>query len=172
LLDYFEQLGESCILLKNDADFDSWPKNESQVVISPGPMRPSQAGNLMKMIDFYVKGNAAILGICLGHQALGEYFGARLDHALKPMHGKVSEIVTIKASIFEGLPEKFQVVRYHSLCLKDLPFSLSGIAYTNEGELMAMRHNELPIFGLQYHPEAVMTDFGLVSLKNWLQYCQ
>lgn len=167
LLDYFEQLGQNCHLIRNDLEKDLWPEKPDAVVISPGPMNPLRAGKLMEMLDFYV-GRVPILGICLGHQALALKFGAKLDHAIKPMHGKISRIFCEKDPIFKNIPNDFDVVRYHSLVIKELPKDLKVLAKTKEGELMALVHKTLPLYGIQFHPEAAMTEHGLKLLENCL----
>ncbi len=167
LIDYFHQLGEKCILIRNDAEKKDWPLDISGLIISPGPMIPQKAGRLMEMLEFY-HNKIPILGICLGHQAIGVFFGAQLHHAIRPMHGKISKISTQKDLIFDSLPADFEVVRYHSLIIKNLPSELISIAETNEKEMMALRHTTFPIWGIQYHPEAALTQFGLEVLKNWL----
>ena len=111
-----------------------------------------------------------VLGVCLGHQALGEFFGAELFKAAQPMHGKLSQIQCSEDYLFEGLPRELQVVRYHSLLLRSLPPSLQSIAETPAGEVMALRHTSLPIRGVQFHPEAILTEGGLAMLKNWLSF--
>ena len=111
-----------------------------------------------------------ILGICLGHQALGSYFGAVLSKANKPMHGKISRIYVKSDYLFEGIKTEFNVVRYHSLILKDLPQDIEAIARTADGEIMAIRHNKWNIRGVQFHPEAALTNFGLKILSNWVSY--
>jgi anthranilate synthase component 2 len=171
LVDYFHQLGQLTTILKNDdldeksisaIDFDG-------IVISPGPNTPSESGDLNAFIKtYYLK--CPILGICLGHQALGQFFGAELKHAKKPMHGKVSDIETVKTGIYKNLPDKFSVCRYHSLILEDLnQTELELTAYTSENECMSFQHKKLPITGIQYHPEAILTQNGLELLRNWLQ---
>ncbi|MEQ8517915.1 MAG: aminodeoxychorismate/anthranilate synthase component II [Cytophagales bacterium] len=167
LLDYFEQLGQECQLIRNDLEKKDWPENPDAIVISPGPMDPLRAGNLMQMIDYYCE-KVPILGICLGHQALALKFGAKLEHAIKPMHGKISRIFCEDDPIFENIPKNFNVVRYHSLIIKELPGSLKALAKTNEEELMAFRHTRLAIYGIQFHPEAALTEYGLQLLENCL----
>lgn len=169
LVDYFNQLGVRTRVIRNNADFQQVQKATfSGICLSPGPGIPGNSGILMRVIEEYHT-QIPILGICLGHQALGQYFGATLDHGLQPMHGKVSQIVRHAESLlFKGLPEQFNVVRYHSLVLKNLPSTLVGTAYTNQQELMALRHESLPLHGVQFHPEAVLTQFGLEILQNWV----
>lgn len=136
------------------------------VVLSPGPGIPSRAGLLMDVIEFYHR-QKPILGICLGHQALIEFFGGRIGRAEKPMHGKLSDVIHDDDRLFDTVPNRFQVVRYHSLLAKVVPQDLDVIAKTENEEVMALRHNALPIYGLQFHPEAELTQFGLEILRNW-----
>lgn len=168
LVDYFYQLGEKCEVVENDRipkDIDIGTYNA--VVLSPGPGRPQETSGLMKFIDQYHKA-IPFLGICLGHQALATYFGATLDHAIKPMHGKISNIKNDNTGIFRTIPAQFKVVRYHSLVCSDLPEYLHVNATTNEGEIMAFYHSEYPICGIQFHPEAALTEYGLKLLNNWI----
>jgi anthranilate synthase component 2 len=167
LIDYFNQLGQECHVIRNDEPKENWTLNIDGVVISPGPMIPQKAGHLMKMLDYY-HDKKPIIGICLGHQAIGEYFGAKLIHAKKPMHGKVSKIKVEDDPLFKDIPKHFNVVRYHSLLLSNFISPLKELAITENGENMALKHESLPIWGIQYHPEAALTEFGLQVLKNWL----
>lgn len=168
LADYFAQLNVPCEVIRNDIEPNHIKLHKYKgLVLSPGPGTPESAGNMMAFID-QCRFKLPILGICLGHQALGQYFGATLIKGNKPMHGKISEIECSKDEIFKDLPEKFQVARYHSLVLSDLPECLTTIATSTEKEIMAIKHNTLPIYGLQYHPEAILTEFGKEILKNWI----
>ncbi|MBX9852839.1 MAG: aminodeoxychorismate/anthranilate synthase component II [Cytophagaceae bacterium] len=168
LADYLQQLNVHCEVKRSDvAPEELLSKDYKGIVLSPGPETPMKSGNMMKVIDSYHH-KTPILGICLGHQGIGEYFGARLIKADRPMHGKVSEIFCDKDEIFEGIPEKIKVVRYHSLVLSELPSSLRVISKDNKGEIMAIRHETFPLYGLQFHPEAVLSEHGLKILKNWL----
>lgn len=169
LYDYIGQLGTPCIVRRNNVDLDEIKSLDvSKLVISPGTGIPYKSGNLMKIIDHY-HDRIPILGICLGHQAIGQYFGADLVKAKEPKHGKLSSIEIQRDCIFTNVPKKINVVRYNSLIL-----NLKGIddliplAVSDNGELMALRHKNLPIWGLQYHPEAALTEYGLTVLKNWL----
>ena len=145
--------------------------NFDGIVLSPGPGRPQNAGFLMEIIDaFYL--NMPLLGICLGMQAIGEYFGAKLVHASTPVHGKTSLINHDKTGIFDNVDSPTKVMRYHSLLLVDLPKCLIPIAFTNQKEIMAVQHSSLPVCGVQFHPESVLTADGLIILNNWLKTCQ
>lgn len=171
LKDYFEQLGEKVLVMRNDElDGSILEKLEiDRLVLSPGPKTPREAGNMMSVIDVaHLK--IPILGICLGHQALGEYFGAELCKAIRPMHGKVSQITHDGKGIYEGIVNPLKVCRYHSLILKNIEGTgLKITASSDENECMSFRHKELPIIGIQYHPEAILTEQGLQLLKNWLK---
>lgn len=170
LVDYFEQLGVQVEVIQNDT-----PKKQLQlnkydgVVISPGPETPEKANGLNEYLPLLI-GEIPLLGICLGHQAIASYLGGRLDKASKPMHGKLSEIVIDGGILFNGLPLVFQVVRYHSLLIYDLPEMLIPTAKTKAGELMAFEDLELKVHGMQFHPEAALTEYGLDMLRNWLTF--
>ncbi len=175
LADYLRQLGAEVLVRRNDVplaelealDFDG-------LVLSPGPGAPAQAGVMPAVIQAFHR-RTPMLGVCLGHQALGEFFGARVVRAARPMHGKVSEMRCDTAEpLFAGLPATQQVTRYHSLILSaPLPPALVPLAYTTgpQPELMALRHRRLPLYGVQFHPEALLTSHGLAVLANWLRCC-
>lgn len=168
LVHYFGQLGVDCAVFRNNESLDVITAQEyDAVVLSPGPESPQKAGNLMEVLRYY-QNKLPILGICLGHQAIGELFGAELVKAQRPMHGKVSEIAHIEDDLFKGIPDRFKVVRYHSLILKKLPPCIKATSTTDLGEVMSITHTSLPICGLQFHPEAIMTEFGLNLLSNWI----
>lgn len=171
LVDFFHQLGAECKVIRNDvALHEIIQETYEAVVLSPGPETPARSGNLMQVIDHY-KERLPILGICLGHQALGQYFGASLQKANQPMHGKICRILCEEDYLFQGINPSFNVVLYHSLILKELPAAtLSPIAQTDVGEFMALKHVHLPIRGIQFHPEAYLTENGLIILQNWLAY--
>jgi len=167
LLDYFGQLGIPAQVVRNDVPLAEIEKLRfDAIVLSPGPGTPARAGNLMAVIERYHQ-IKPMLGICLGHQAIGEFFGAKLQRGLRPMHGKISTIICRKDSIFENLPAQMPVVRYHSLVLQNSPAALVPLAYTTEQELMAFRHISFPLYALQFHPEAILTTYGLDMLRNW-----
>lgn len=171
LYDYLLQAGVECSVYRNDAlalsgfeqlDFEA-------IVLSPGPRRPENAGLMMPLIRQYVE-RVPILGICLGHQAIGQHFGAQLIKARLPRHGKTSVIQHIEHPLFEGIPTHFEVMRYHSLLLESLDDTpLRSIASSAESEIMALEHPSLPLTGVQFHPESILTDFGLQLLKNWVK---
>ena len=173
LWDYVQRLGVECKVFRNDTFLKTLQQHRfTGIILSPGFGKPQQAGNMMEVIEYYHQ-KLPILGVCLGHQALGMYFGNKLIYAEKPMHGKVSKVdcrVENKTDlIFQNMPSKIEVVRYHSLLIeleKNNP--LLPTAYTEKGELMAFSHKTLPIKGIQFHPEAALTEYGLQMLENWL----
>ncbi len=176
LADYLRQLGAEVLVRRNDV-----PLAELQaldfvgVVLSPGPGTPAAAGNLLAVIEAYYQ-QKPILGVCLGMQALGEFFGGRLRRAARPMHGKVSTIDLVGNDPWlAGLPPQQPVTRYHSLALEtsSLPTCLRPLAATADAdrELMALRHATLPLYGVQFHPEALLTTYGLEWLQNWMRCC-
>ena len=141
------------------------------IVISPGPGKPSDAGVCIGLIR-QLKGRIPILGVCLGHQAIGEAFGATVTHASRLMHGKTSLLTDVADDIiFKGIKKPVQVARYHSLSVQEstLPQELEVTARSDDGEIMAMRHREYPIYGLQFHPESVMTPEGSAMIRNFLE---
>ncbi len=171
LYDYIKQLGLECVVIRNDEltlieikkiDFDV-------IVISPGPGIPKNSGICMELIAFY-QDKLPILGICLGFQAIGEFFGAKLEKAIKPMHGKTSWIQIKKPGrLFKNLDKQIEVMRYHSLVLKEFPNTLLILAKTGEQEVMAFEHKTLPLAGVQFHPESILTKDGMMILKNFFR---
>lgn len=170
LEDYFLQCGVKSKVLRNNTPLKIIKKYPYKgIVLSPGPEIPQKAGSLMEVIDYYHK-ELPILGICLGHQAIGQYFGSSLKKAQKPMHGKLSLINISDDYMFNGLNNPLQVVRYHSLVIDNIPINLSITAQTEAGEIMAIKHTNFPIRGLQFHPEAFLTISGMNMLKNWINF--
>ena len=169
LVDYLNQFGTQVRTVRNNTPLEEIRKeNYKGIILSPGPGIPSQAGNLGKIIEAYYK-ELPILGICLGHQALAEFFGAVVKKASRPMHGKISEItISIPDPLFKDIPTSFKAVRYHSLLVNELTPNLQAIAFTAANEVMAIKHKHLPIYGIQYHPEAALTEYGKKLLENWL----
>ncbi|MES2619100.1 MAG: aminodeoxychorismate/anthranilate synthase component II [Bacteroidota bacterium] len=170
LKDYFEQLGETVCVVKNDelSVAELQEINFTKLVLSPGPKTPETAGNMMAAIKAFHT-SKPILGVCLGHQALGQFFGATLVKSIKPMHGKISAIQNNQQGIYHQLPATINICRYHSLILKDMDKTpLISTAQTDEGECMSFIHPSLPITGIQYHPEAILTENGMTILRNWL----
>ena len=172
LRDYVLQLGQECKVVRNDEMTmeELALLNFSSAIISPGPKTPREAGITMQFIERF-HNSLPILGICLGHQAIGEFFGAKLVKAIKPMHGKTSRITHNGHFLFNGLPKRFEVMRYHSLILSDPDnMVLQVLAATDENEIMAVAHKELKIAGVQFHPESILTPDGLSILRNWFNH--
>jgi anthranilate synthase/aminodeoxychorismate synthase-like glutamine amidotransferase len=174
LFDYVQRAGAHCTVLRNDA-FDPHALSADAfdaLLLSPGPQRPSDAGCLMAVIGRFWQ-SKPILGVCLGHQALGEWFGAPLVRAPQPRHGKTSVLEHNGSALFDQLPPAFRVMRYHSLVLEHLDGTpLRPTAYsTDDHALMAFEHPALPLWGVQFHPESVLTEHGEALLANWLKAC-
>jgi len=172
LRDYVMQCGQECRVIRNDEmtmaeigelSFDS-------IIISPGPKSPAEAGITLNVIETY-HDKVPILGICLGHQAIGQVYGAELTAAIKPMHGKTSVIRHSDHPIFKNIPDQIEVMRYHSLILKKAATSrLNIIAETGDGEVMAIADPQKKIVGLQFHPESILSTYGLAMIKNWFEF--
>lgn len=176
---YFRELNATVKVVRNDqislAEIQQLPL--TGIVISPGPCTPNEAGISLAVIEKFA-GQIPILGVCLGHQAIGQVFGAQVVRARQVMHGKTSELHHHNRGLFQGLPSPFKVARYHSLLLANdsLPDELIVDAWvTNamgEREIMAIRHIELPVWGVQYHPEAIETEHGHAIFRHFLEFCQ
>lgn len=171
LYDYLQQLGAGCTVLRNDEfsieEIPSFKKYDG-IVLSPGPKRPVDAGLLLPIID-QLHASIPMLGICLGMQAIGEYFGAHLVRATIPMHGKISMVNHLQKGLFEDIEQATTVMRYHSLVLEQLPIVLEATAWTTTGEIMALQHQHYALQGVQFHPESILTAEGLKMLHNWLK---
>lgn len=172
IVQYLQQLGCEVVVRRNNAVTvdEVIAMNPEAIVLSPGPGRPEKAGIMLELID-RVKGRIPLLGICLGHQAIGLAFGGKVVGAKKIMHGKISEITHDGKGVFAGLASPLKVVRYHSLAVdrESLPAELEISAQAEDGEIMAMRHRELPIESLQYHPESILSSGGKRQLANFLK---
>ena len=172
LVQYLGQLGKDLRVVRNDKisilEIKKLKKLEA-IVISPGPGTPLEAGISVDVIDAF-KGQVPILGVCLGHQAIGYCFGAKIIRAKNLMHGKTSPIYHTNATIFKGLPNPFEATRYHSLLVdsKNFPKELEILAWTKQKEIMGLRHKKFPIYGVQFHPESIMTKVGKELLQNFL----
>lgn len=170
LADLIRQTGEELIIRRNDVSVEEIEKLDfNGLVLSPGPGVPSQAGNMNSIINRFYR-EVPTLGICLGHQAIGEFFGAKLVKNQVPTHGKVRTVRKVGRHFFtESLPSGFNVTRYHSLLLTELPGELEVILESESGEVMGITHRKLPILGIQYHPEAYLTEWGLELVQTWVK---
>jgi len=172
LVQYFGQLGEEVRVFRNDQiDLKGLEETRpSRLVISPGPCSPNEAGITVAAIRHFA-GRIPILGVCLGHQAIGAAFGGRVIRAPRLMHGKISLIYHDGQGLFQGIPSPFEATRYHSLIVEreSLPDCLSVSAQTAVGEIMGLRHRDLAVFGVQFHPESILTTEGLNLLRNFLK---
>ncbi len=169
----FEILGMKVEVISNQRDGVDILKdiNPQYLVIGPGPGTPSEAGISKQCI---LAASIPVLGICLGHQAIGEVFGGKTVRALYPKHGKVESIIHEERGIFKGMPQGFFAARYHSLVIDrhQIPSSLTITAQTEEGEIMAVQHIHRPIYGVQFHPESIATEGGMILLENFLEMKQ
>jgi anthranilate synthase/aminodeoxychorismate synthase-like glutamine amidotransferase len=172
LVQYFGQLGVEQRVFRND---EITPEaavalNPDRVLISPGPCSPKEAGVSLDIIRAFA-GRKPLFGVCLGHQSIGHYFGGRVVRAGRLMHGKTSPIRHRNTDVFRDMPQGFAATRYHSLLVErpSLPACLEITAETDEGEIMGLRHKELPIWGVQFHPESIATENGMKILQNFLQ---
>ena len=171
IVQYFGELGAEVEVHRNDEITLEGiaARAPDRLVISPGPCSPAQAGISVAAIQHFA-GRLPILGVCLGHQSIGAAFGARIVRAQTLMHGKTSRITTTQEGVFAGLPAQFTVNRYHSLAIEraSCPPCLKVTAHTDDGEIMGVRHTELPVQGVQFHPESILTEHGHAMLKNFL----
>ena len=171
LVQYLGELGEDVRVVRNDektvAEIEAMAPG--RIVLSPGPCTPNEAGVSLALIDRF-KGRVPILGVCLGHQAIGQAFGGKVVHAKTLMHGKVSRIHHSGKGVFAGLPTPYDATRYHSLAIEraSCPADLEVTAWTEDGEIMGVRHRALSIEGVQFHPESILTEHGHALLKNFL----
>ncbi|AND37718.1 aminodeoxychorismate/anthranilate synthase component II [Cytobacillus pseudoceanisediminis] len=173
LVQYLGELGEELVVKRNDETSISeiGSLQPKFLMISPGPCSPNEAGISLKAIEAFA-GKIPVFGVCLGHQSIAQVFGGDVVQAERLMHGKTSEIFHDGKTIFKGLPNPFPATRYHSLIVKKetLPACLEVSAWTAEGEIMAIRHKELPLEGVQFHPESIMTTAGKELLQNFIQH--
>jgi anthranilate synthase component 2 len=171
IVQYFGELGAEVEVFRNDEITLEGiaARQPDRLVISPGPCSPAEAGISVATIQHFA-GQLPILGVCLGHQSIGEAFGGKIVRAQELMHGKTSVITTTQEGVFAGLPEQFTVNRYHSLAIEraTCPPCLKVTGWTDDGEIMGVRHTELDIEGVQFHPESILTEHGHAMLKNFL----
>jgi len=174
LVQYLGELGAEVEVYRNDQITIEQieAKNPDHLMVSPGPCTPNEAGISLAAIEHF-KGKLPILGVCLGHQSIGQVFGGRVVGAVRIMHGKTSMIHHNGEDIFLGLPSPFEATRYHSLMVdtKSVPDCLEVVAHSEENELMALRHRAHPTWGVQFHPESILTREGQNLLKNFLDRC-
>lgn len=175
LVRYFRELDEDIEVYRNDKITieEIEEKHYEGIIISPGPKNPKEAGLSLEIINKF-KGKVPILGICLGHQCIGESFNAKITKGEYPVHGKVSEVIHNNEGIFKDLKNPLNVTRYHSLIVSeiDFPEELVITAETSDGVIMGIRHKEYPIYGVQFHPEAELTEEGHKLLKNFIYECK
>lgn len=165
---YFVELGQTVKLRRNDEVSDA-DLEVRAIVISPGPCTPQEAGSSLDVVRKF-SGRIPILGVCLGHQVIGEVFGGKVVRALHPMHGDSSEIRHDGTGVFEGLPQNFNAGRYHSLIVQGVETTdLRITARSTDGEIMGLAHNSHPTFGVQFHPESILTEHGYDMLRNFLK---
>ncbi len=172
LVQYLRELGEEVVVYRNDKITLSEIEKlkPERLVVSPGPCTPNEAGISMPVIKHF-SGRLPILGVCLGHQSIGQAYGGRIVRADRLMHGKTSPIFHDNRELFAGLPDPFDATRYHSLLIEpeSMPDCLEITAWTEEGEIMGLRHRELAVWGVQFHPESILTVNGMDVLRNFLE---
>ena len=172
LVQYLGELGADVRVFRNDAITldEVAAMNPDQIVVSPGPCTPSEAGISVSLIQRFA-GEIPILGVCLGHQAIGQAFGGRVVRAQRVMHGKLSLVTHDDRGVFAGVPSPFAVTRYHSLAIEraTMPADLAVTATSDDGEIMGVRHRTLAVEGVQFHPEAILTEHGRHMLGNFLE---
>ncbi len=172
LVQYFGQLGVRQSVFRNDeiTPEEALALKPDRVLISPGPCSPNEAGVSIAMIDAFA-GKVPLFGVCLGHQCIGQYYGGKVVRADRLMHGKTSPIRHHDTDLFAGLPQDFPATRYHSLLVErdSLPDCLEVTAETETGEIMGLRHQTLPVYGVQFHPESFATEHGMSLLENFLK---
>jgi anthranilate synthase/aminodeoxychorismate synthase-like glutamine amidotransferase len=173
LVQILREAGPEVVVVRNDAEsVDALLARQPQgIVLSPGPGRPEDSGTCMPLLARQQA--IPILGVCLGHQCLGAVFGATVERAPRLMHGKTSSVRYVEDPLFEGLPNPFNATRYHSLAVLEgtVPPDLNPIAWADDGTIMALKHRQLPYWGVQFHPESVLTESGVLMLRNFLKIC-
>ncbi|OBA81859.1 anthranilate synthase component II [Mycobacterium sp. 1164966.3] len=175
LVQYLGQLGVEAQVWRNDDArlSDKTVEQFDGVLLSPGPGTPERAGASINLVRACAAARTPLLGVCLGHQAIGVAFGATVDRAPELLHGKTSHVFHTNSGVLQGLPDPFTATRYHSLTIlpESLPTVLEVTARTRSGVIMGVRHTELPIHGVQFHPESILTEGGHRMLANWLEFC-
>ena len=172
IVQYFGELGEDVLVHRNDqiSIEEIEALNPDRICVSPGPCSPAEAGISIELIRHFA-GKKPILGVCLGHQSIAAAFGGDIIRAKEVMHGKTSAMTHRGTDIFKGLPSPYTITRYHSLAVKreTLPAELEVTAETEDGEIMGLRHKTLPVYGVQFHPESILTEHGHTLLRNFLE---
>ncbi|MEM1087253.1 MAG: aminodeoxychorismate/anthranilate synthase component II [Pseudomonadota bacterium] len=172
LVHYLEEIGAGTEVVRNDevSVGEALQRGADGIVLSPGPCTPTEAGICVEVVK-QAPADLPILGVCLGHQSIGAAEGGAVVTSKEIRHGKISRIKHQGGPLFKGLPQTFDVVRYHSLSVRaeDLPETLVADAFTDDGEIMAVRHVSRPVFGVQFHPESILTEHGRPMLRNWLE---
>jgi len=173
LVQYLAQLGAECTVVRNDEVEANEASKYDGVLISPGPGTPDKAGVSIAMINYCAENSIPLFGVCLGHQAIGEAFGATVSRAPELLHGKTSQVIHNGTGVLSNLPSPFTATRYHSLAVErqTVPEVLEITGSTDSGVVMSLRHKTLPIQGVQFHPESVLTEHGHLMLANWLVTC-
>ena len=173
LVQYLQQLGAECTVVRNDAVAAEEASKYDGVLISPGPGTPEKAGISVEMIKYCAQHSIPLFGVCLGHQAIGVAFGATVSRAPELLHGKTSLVYHQQEGVLADIPSPFTATRYHSLCVEkdSVPNTLRITGATDSGLVMSMEHTTLPIQGVQFHPESVLTEHGHQMLANWLVMC-
>jgi para-aminobenzoate synthetase component 2 len=172
---YLHQLGATTDVIRNDdvaaEDVAALVAKYDGILVSPGPGTPAEAGISIQIVKEAVAQSVPLLGVCLGHQAIAEAFGATVAHAEELMHGKTSQVIHDDSTLFVGVPDSFTATRYHSLAVVDdtVPDSLVVTARTQGGVIMGLNHRSAPVFGVQFHPESVLTEGGYTMVANWLE---
>lgn len=173
LVQYLAQLGAQTTVVRNDQVEAAEAVRYDGILISPGPGTPDKAGVSIAMIRYCAENSIPLFGVCLGHQAIGEAFGATVSRAPELLHGKTSQVNHNGSGVFKNLPTPFTATRYHSLAVErdSVPAELEVTSTTDSGVIMSLRHRTLPIEGVQFHPESVLTEHGHQMLANWLAEC-
>ena len=174
LIRYFKELNQEILVFRRDkiTIFEIEKLNPAGIIISPGPKSPKDVRECLDIIDYF-KGKTPILGVCLGHQCIGEVFGGEIIYGDKPIHGKVCKIINNGDGVFKNLPKEFNVTRYHSLMINknNLPSCLEITALSSDDVIMGIKHKAYDIEGVQFHPEAVLTEYGHDMLRNFIERC-
>lgn len=172
---YLQEMGQEVIVRRSDKlSLEEIYKLQPQgIILSPGPKRPSDAIEAHQVLREF-KNKIPILGVCLGHQVIGEEFGATIQKGIRPIHGKISKLTHNNTDLFTDLPTMFQVTRYHSLVVssKEFPSVLRITATSEDGVIMGLAHRSMPIYGVQFHPEAVLTEYGHELISNFIKICE